>query len=67
MDCSSTGGASRDVAVLIGEHRKGRDDVLLEILVLVVAEHDDDIGLEVIKRAPCLGKMPAEYLTRFSR
>ncbi len=56
-----------DVPVLIGQHGKGRDDVLLEILVLVVAEHNDDVGLEVIERPPRLGKMPAEHLTRFAR
>ena len=56
-----------DIPVLIRQHRKGRDDVLLEILVLVVAEHDDDVGLEFIERAPRLGKMPAEHLTRLAR
>src|ERR1700719_2524734 len=56
-----------DVAVLIGQHGKGRDDVLLDILVLVVAEHDDDMGLEVTKRPPRLGENPAEHLTRLSR
>ena len=46
-----------DVLVLIGEHGKGRDDVLLEILVLVVAPHDDDVGLEIVERPPRLGEM----------
>ena len=51
-----------DIPVLIRQHRKGRDDVLLEILVLVVAEHDDHVGPEFVERAPRLGKMPAEHL-----
>ena len=55
-----------NVPIVVGEHRKGRDDVLFEILVLVVAEHDDDVGLERVERAPSLGKVPAEYLTRAS-
>src|SRR5271166_4684362 len=56
-----------NVPVLIGQHGKGRYDVLLEILVLVVAEHDYDVGLEFVERAPRLGKMPAEHLPRPAR
>ena len=53
-----------DVAILIGEHRKGRDDVLLEVFVLVVAEHDDDVRLEIVERGPRLGEMAAIDLAR---
>ncbi len=53
-----------DVAVLIGEHGKGRDDVLLEIFVLVVAEHDDHVRPELVERAPRLGKVPAVDFAR---
>ena len=56
-----------DVAVLIGEHGKGRDDVLLEIFVLVVAEHDDHIGLELVERAARLGEVAAIDLARPTR
>ena len=53
-----------DVAVLIGEHGKGRDDVLLEVFVLVVAEHDDHVGLEIVECGPRLGEMAAIDLAR---
>ena len=45
--------------VVIGEDRKGRDDVLLEVLVLVVAPHHDDIGVEFVDDAARLGEMRA--------
>ena len=35
-----------DILVVVGEHGKRRDDVFLEILVLVVAPHDDQSGLK---------------------
>ena len=53
-----------DVAVLIGEHGKRRDNVLLEILVLVVAEHDHDVGLKLVECLARLGEMAAEDLAR---
>ena len=48
-----------EVLVVIGQHGEGRDDVLLEILVLVVAPHHDQIGLELVDRAARLGEMRA--------
>ena len=53
-----------DVLVVVGEHGKRRDDVLLEILVLVVAPHDDQIGLEIVERLARLGEMAAVDLAR---
>src|SRR5215470_1945691 len=35
--------------VVVGEHAEGRDHVIGEILVLVVAPHDDDVRLELIE------------------
>jgi hypothetical protein len=34
---------------LVGEHAERRDDVFLEILVLVVAPDQDDVGRERVK------------------
>src|SRR5215469_13463079 len=56
-----------DLVLAIGQHRKGRDDVLLEILVLVVAEHDYDIGPELVERTLGFGEMAPEDLPRLSR
>jgi hypothetical protein len=56
-----------DVLVVIGEHGERRDDVLLEILVLVVAPHDDQIGLEIVERLARLGEMAAVDLARPGR
>jgi len=47
------------ILVVIGKDREGRDDVFLEVLVLVVAPHDDDIGVELIDDAARLGEMRA--------
>src|SRR5215469_16852448 len=56
-----------DLVPVISQHCERRDNVLLEILVLVVAEHDDDIRLELIQRSPRLGKVAAEDLARLPR
>src|SRR6516162_2198807 len=56
-----------DLVPVVGQHCERRDNVLLEILVLVVTEHDDEVRLELIQRSPSLGKVAAEDLARLTR
>ena len=38
--------------VVVGQHAEGRDDVLAEILVLIVAPDDHEIGVEGVQFLP---------------
>src|SRR5207245_7791026 len=41
---------------VVGEHAERRDDVLLEVLVLVVTPDDDEVRREVVQHAPGPGE-----------
>ena len=45
------------------EHAEGRNQVLAEVLVLVVAEDDDEVGRELVERPPTAAKAGDEPLT----
>ena len=55
------------ILVVIGQHGEGRDDVFLEVLVLVVAPHHDQIGVELVDHAARLGEMRAVDLAAARR
>src|SRR5262249_42276420 len=36
--------------LVVGQHAERRDDVLSEVLVLVIAPHDHDVGIEFVEQ-----------------
>src|SRR5439155_1366695 len=52
---------------VVGEHAERRDDVFLEVLVLVVTPDDDEVRREVVQHAPGPGEPRHEPLPMTAR
>src|SRR5271165_5599416 len=51
---------------LIGHHAKRRDDVFLEVLVLIVAPNHDKVGIELVEHSACIAKPGEQPLAMVS-
>src|SRR5262245_39582790 len=52
---------------LVGQHAEGRDDVLLEVLVLIVAPDHDEVGGEIVELPSRFAEPPDELFTMSAR